>query len=99
MQKGLKEILSVGCAVSSYSACMGSPVQLFGTLWTSPPGSSVHGTFQTRILEWVALSFSRDSSLALYPHTPGVCLYLLHSLAGSRWILYHCTTLWRVGRF
>ena len=25
----------------------------------SPPGSSVHGTSQTRILEWVAISFSR----------------------------------------
>ena len=25
----------------------------------SPPGSSVHGIFQTRILEWVAISFSR----------------------------------------
>ena len=24
-----------------------------------PPGSSVHGTSQTRILEWVAISFSR----------------------------------------
>ena len=28
----------------------------------SPPGSSVHGISQTRILEWVALSFSRGSS-------------------------------------
>ena len=28
----------------------------------SPPGSSVHGIFQTRILEWVAISFSRASS-------------------------------------
>ena len=28
----------------------------------SPPGSSVHGNFQTRILEWVAISFSRGSS-------------------------------------
>ena len=26
----------------------------------SPPGSSVHGISQTRILEWVAISFSRD---------------------------------------
>ena len=26
------------------------------------PGSSVHGIFQTRILEWVAISFSRKSS-------------------------------------
>ena len=30
---------------------------------SSPPGSSVHGIFQTRILEWVAISFSRGSSL------------------------------------
>ena len=28
----------------------------------SPPGSSVHGIFQARILEWVAISFSRGSS-------------------------------------
>ena len=27
----------------------------------SPPGSSVHGIFQVRILEWVAISFSRGS--------------------------------------
>ena len=26
----------------------------------SLPGSSVHGILQTRILEWVAISFSRD---------------------------------------
>ena len=28
----------------------------------SPPGSSVHGIFQARILEWVAMPFSRGSS-------------------------------------
>ena len=28
----------------------------------SPPGSSVHGIFQARVLEWVATSFSRGSS-------------------------------------
>ena len=27
-----------------------------------PPGSSVHGIFQARVLEWVAISFSRRSS-------------------------------------
>ena len=26
------------------------------------PGSSIHGTFQARVLEWVAISFSRGSS-------------------------------------
>ena len=28
----------------------------------SPPDSSVHGILQARILEWVAISFSRGSS-------------------------------------
>ena len=28
----------------------------------SPPGSSVHGIFQARIPEWVAISFSKGSS-------------------------------------
>ena len=27
-----------------------------------PPGSSVHGIFQARILEWIAISFSKRSS-------------------------------------
>ena len=29
---------------------------------SSPPGFSVHGIFQARILEWVAISFSRGPS-------------------------------------
>ena len=28
----------------------------------SPPGSSLHGIFQERVLEWIAISFSRGSS-------------------------------------
>ena len=28
---------------------------------TSPPGSSIHGILQARILEWVAISFSKPS--------------------------------------
>ena len=33
------------------------------TPWTvACPGSSVHGILQARILEWVAISFSRESS-------------------------------------
>ena len=36
-----------------------SPIQLFVTLWTGPPGSSVHWILQARILEWVAVPFSR----------------------------------------
>ena len=40
-----------------------SRVRLFATPWTgASPGSSVHGISQTRILEWVAISFCRESS-------------------------------------
>ena len=35
---------------------------LCGPMDYSPPGFSVHGIFQARILEWVAISFSRRSS-------------------------------------
>ena len=43
-----------------------SDAQSCPTLWDpmdcSPPGSSVHGISQDRILEWAAISFSRGSS-------------------------------------
>ena len=48
-----------------------------------PPGSSVYGILQARILEWVALSFSRGSS------QPRVQIQV--SCTG-RQILYHCAT-------
>ena len=37
---------------------------VFATPWTvcSLPGSSIHGIFQARVLEWVSISFSRGSS-------------------------------------
>ena len=35
---------------------------LCNTMDCSPPGSSVHGIFQARILEWFAIPFSRGSS-------------------------------------
>ena len=39
-----------------------SPVQLCDPTDCSPPGSSVHGISQARVLEWVAISSSRGSS-------------------------------------
>ena len=42
-----------------------SRVRLFATPWTvayQAPQATVHGLFQARILEWVAISFSRGSS-------------------------------------
>ena len=50
----------------SYLFCCCSASQLCPTLCNpidcSPPGSSVHGIFQARILKWVAISFSKESS-------------------------------------
>ena len=34
---------------------------LFNSMAYRPPGSSVHGILQARILEWVAIPFSRES--------------------------------------
>ena len=39
-----------------------SRVQLCDPMDCSPSGSSVHGIFQARVLEWTAISFSRGSS-------------------------------------
>ena len=35
-----------------------SRIQLFATQQTVLPGSSVHGIFQARVLEWGAIAFS-----------------------------------------
>ena len=48
----------------------------------SPPGSSVHGIFQTGILEWVAISYSRGSSRSR-DQTGVSCVRLLHWQADS----------------
>jgi len=43
-------------------ACMLSHSVVSDPLDCNPPGSSVHGIFQARILEWFAISFHRGSS-------------------------------------
>ena len=42
--------------------CAQSCLTLCNPMDYSPPGSSVHGTLHARILEWVAISFSKGSS-------------------------------------
>ena len=52
-----------------------SRVQLLVTLWTvAPPGSSVHGISQARILQLVAISFSREglAKPGIKPVSPAV---------------------------
>ena len=60
----------------------------------SPPGSSIHGILQARILQWVAISFSRGSSQprdwTQVSRIAGRCFNLsaTREIAGSRHIAY-----------
>ena len=47
----------------------------------SPPGSSIHGIFQARVLEWVAISFSRGSS---WPRDQTQVLHIAGRLFNSK---------------
>ena len=67
---GLWVTLIPGCALCvCVCVCVCARAQLLSScliLWDSmdcsPPGSSVQGIFQARILDWFAISFSRGSS-------------------------------------
>ena len=60
------------------------------TPWTcSPPGSSVHGISQARLVEWVAISFSsRSSQPRDQTHIPSIVGGPQYSL----WNLYQLST-------
>ena len=68
-----------------------SHVQFCNPMDCNPPGSSAHGIFQARLLEWVAISSSRGSSQAR-GQTSISCiscigrriLYQLHHLGSPR---------------
>ena len=59
---------------------------LWDTVGCSLPGSTVHGVFQARMLEWVAISYSRGSS-QIWDGTPVSCISYF-----GRQILYHWAT-------
>ena len=56
----------------------------------SPPRSFVHGIFQARILEWVAISFSRESSQprdqTLVCCIAGRCFTVRAIAAAAKWL-------------
>ena len=53
---GLREHAAAAAAAKSFQSCL----SLCDPIEGSPPGSSVPGILQVRILEWVAISFSRN---------------------------------------
>ena len=58
LASGVDWSIEEGCVCSVAQSCL----TLCDPTDCSPPGSSVHGIFQARILERVAISFSRGSS-------------------------------------
>ena len=51
-----------------------SPVRLCDPMDCSLPGSSVHGVFQARGLEWAAISFSTSFKIRFSPLKLSCCL-------------------------
>ena len=60
MFHGKKQEKKKGTLAEKYKSISGSAMS--NPMDCSPRGSSVHGTLQARILEWVAIPFSRGSS-------------------------------------
>ena len=50
----------------------------------SPPGPSIHGTFQARVLEWVAIAFSTRRAKDLKHPNPGK-MFLWNTSPLSSW--------------
>ena len=76
-----------GGSLSLYWKWKWSRDRLFATPWTcSPPGSSIHGIFQARKLEWVAIFFSRRSSRPRdWTQSPALQAYFLPSEPPGNW--------------
>ena len=71
--------------VKSESEVAQSCLTLSDPMDCSPPGASVHGILQARILEWVAMTSSRGSSqprdsTRIYPHCRQTVYHLSQSL-------------------
>ena len=89
LQKGLiinqslvqpRSVVCCACSVTQSSSSLYNPMDY------NLPCSSVHGIFQARILDWVAISSPRGSSRPRDPtHVPCISCF-------GRWVLYHCTT-------
>ena len=59
---------------------------LYDPMEYSPPGFSVHGISQARVLEWAAMTSSRGS----YWPKDWICVFCVSCI--GRWVRYHCAT-------
>ena len=73
-------LLCQGCV---YAKLLQSCLTLCNPMDCSPSGSSVHGILQVRILEWVAIPSSRESS------QPRARTHSSYVSCIGRWVFYH----------
>ena len=73
--------LCYACSVAQLCPTLCDPIDC------SPPGSSVHGMFQARTLEWLWDFFLSPGTFLTRDQTHVSCI----SCSG-RWFLYHCAT-------
>ena len=71
-------VIAAAAAAKSLQSCP----TLCDPIDGSPPGSSIHGIFQARILEWVAMPSSRGS---FRPRDGTPVSYVF---CAGRWVLY-----------
>ena len=75
---------SFKCYLNMFAASLQACLTFCDRMGCILAGSSVHGIFQARILEWVTVSSSRGSS------QPRNQTHVSHMSYTGRWVLYHC---------
>ena len=74
----------IGIDIYTLPLLLSHSVALCSTMDCSPPGSSVHGILQARILEWVVMPSSREEGIKPRNQT---CVSDVSYI--GRWVLYH----------
>ena len=82
LQKGLIKEHTIRCAYTPVKLLQSCPT-LCNPMECSPRGTSVHGIFQARILECVAMPSSRGSSQSRDR------IHICYVSYIGRWVLYH----------
>ena len=68
-----------------FSSVTQSCLTLYDPMDCSLPGSSIHGIFQARVLEWGAIAFSKDQTAVAAAAKPiQLCLPLCDPIDGSQ---------------
>ena len=74
---------SIYSAAAAAAKSLQSCPTLCDPMHCSPPGSSVHGIFQARVLEWGAIAVSPIERAHTHTHTHTIYSTRMHRLCGN----------------